>query len=162
MSTRSDAKAAPAPEATPPSVAERFPKFDGPSPPVKAPLAPAAAFGQYRTALEALQAPEVSLSPRSAALLTAQALVELGETRLASMTSAQVADWAMGVKKRFPMVWSAICRQDVRMMVNHMNVSKIEHESWQDYELSMARIVRSTERPVKFLEGSKGAVTPAG
>ena len=160
MTSKSDAQAAKAPEAT--SVAARFPTFDSPPPPVKAPLAPPAALNQYKTALDALQAPGLALSLRSAAHLTAQALVELGETKLAAMPTAEVTSWATSIKRRFPMVWSAVCRQDVRMMVNHMNISKIEHETWQDYELAVSRIVRSTEKPVKFLEGSKGAVTPAG
>lgn len=161
MSTRSDAKAASAPEATPPSVAERFPKFDGPPPPVRPALAPAAALNQYKDPLDALQTPEVGLGLRSAALLVAQGLVEFGETKFAAMVSGEVIRWAVSLKRRFPMVWSSVCRQDVRMMVNHMDISKIDHETWQEYELAVSRIVRSTERPVKFLEGSKGAVTAA-
>jgi hypothetical protein len=92
----------------------------------------------------------VGCSPRSAAILVAHALVELGETKLQAMSPAEVTTWAVTFSRRFPMPWSSILRQDTRSMCNHMTVSKILHETWQDYELATARIVASTQVEQKF------------
>ena len=102
----------------------------------------------YKTWLNALQNDgTVSVNARTAALIVAIALDELGEDSVQLMDEDDVHEYAGLLRARMPMVWSAARRQDYRSVVSFLRVSKVKAREFSHYEAEVARILKTTEKP---------------
>ena len=138
-------------------LSDQAPKPVAPSPPASVKT------GQYETVLSALKE-DFDLSSRSSAILAAHLFAECGDPpcqteagERTTMTREQIRAWASTLQKRAIPVWSAMLRCDTRAFVTFLGRFGIEHESYEDCERAVNRILKSAETPLTIFTGAHTA-----
>lgn len=105
---------------------------------VEAPRPPKAS-AKYRALLDGFAS--VSLTERSAAMLAAHAVYELGEKRATSITQAEAKAYAEKFQRVYPAAWGAIIRCNGFGFDRLLTAHGLDHDDSKNYQRTIDAIL---------------------